>query len=374
MSAEHDFTFCATDWSGMSKEDIPNAIAALKDLSKFPSIPDRLQQGILNTLYLGRLLIHPQGFAANPAFQGTGGQPLLDISHLYWDSNSQGAIVGGATTAVAPDWRRAVLGVATMDFATLLPRSTDFDTYNVIFAPPTPMRASGCWRYRSSRCSGTAARPTDGPAHVTTNPPRDTPSAHRAHARSGRRPPGSERDERRRGAHDRRLRLSAGSGPRSFLRRNAAIRHPNDPALTPGADRRSSTGTADRKRHRHHRSTSPTGAAQTRTTSRGAPWPRATKSRPSSHRTVPSSTCAAASPATPTTTSSAAQVATDLGHHPTSARLRPPPSAENRSRPRTREFSRPSYPAVASMEFAPSRGHLAVRHGPELTSFSGYDD
>ena len=72
MSAEHDFTFCATDWSGMAKEDIPNAISALKDLSNFPSLPDRLQQGILNTLYLGRLLAHPQGFAANPAFQASG--------------------------------------------------------------------------------------------------------------------------------------------------------------------------------------------------------------------------------------------------------------------------------------------------------------
>ena len=176
MSAEHDFTFCATDWSGMSKEDVPNAIAALKDLSKFPSIPDRLQQGILNTLYLGRLLIHPQGFAANPAFQGTGGQPLLDISHLYWDSNSQGAIVGGATTAVAPDWRRAVLGVATMDFATLLPRSTDFDTYNVFFAPAYPDEGQRLLALSIVQMLWDRGE-TDGWAtHVTTNPPPDTPA------------------------------------------------------------------------------------------------------------------------------------------------------------------------------------------------------
>ena len=74
MSAEHDFTFCATDWAGMSSADVPNAIAILQDISKFPSLADRLQQGVLNTLYLGRLLAHPQGFAANAAFQGPADQ------------------------------------------------------------------------------------------------------------------------------------------------------------------------------------------------------------------------------------------------------------------------------------------------------------
>ena len=50
---------------------------------------------MVNTLYLGRLLAHPQGFAANAAFQGPGGQALLDTSNLYFDSNSQGGILGG---------------------------------------------------------------------------------------------------------------------------------------------------------------------------------------------------------------------------------------------------------------------------------------
>ena len=111
MSAEHDFTFCATDWAGMSSADIPNAIQILQDFSKFPSLADRLQQGIVNTLYLGRLLAHPQGFTANAAFQGAGGAAARHLE-LYFDSNSQGAILGGLATAVAPDWRRAVLGVA----------------------------------------------------------------------------------------------------------------------------------------------------------------------------------------------------------------------------------------------------------------------
>ena len=175
MSAEHDFTFCATDWSGMSKEDVPNAIAVLGDMSKFPSLVDRLQQGVLNTLYLGRLLAHPQGFAADAAFQGPSGQRLLDTSHLYYDSNSQGAILGGMATALAPDWTRAVLGVATMDFATLLPRSTDFDTYNVIFSPAYPDEGERLIILSMVQMLWDRGE-TDGWAgHVTTNPPAGSP-------------------------------------------------------------------------------------------------------------------------------------------------------------------------------------------------------
>lgn len=134
MSAEHDFTFCATDMYGMAKDDVPTAIAALQDFSKFPSFVDRQAQGILAQLLLGRLLIHPQGLVSAPAFAG-----LIDIAGpLSWDSNSQGAIFGGTTTALAPDWRRAVLGVATMDYGVLLQRSTDFKTYRAILDPAYP--------------------------------------------------------------------------------------------------------------------------------------------------------------------------------------------------------------------------------------------
>ena len=175
MSAEHDFTFCATDWSGMAAEDIPNAIGILGDFSKFPSLADRLQQGMVNTLYLGRLLAHPLGFAANASFQGAGGQKLLDTSSLYFDSNSQGAILGGLATAIAPDWKRAVLGVATMDYATLLPRSTDFDTYNVIFSPAYPDEGVRLEVLSLAQMLWDRGE-TDGWAyHVTSKPPANTP-------------------------------------------------------------------------------------------------------------------------------------------------------------------------------------------------------
>jgi hypothetical protein len=129
MAAEHNFVFCATDWWGLASADTPFDISALQDLNRFPAVTDRLQQGVLNTLLLGRLLANPAGLASDAAFQENG-SPLFDSSHLYYDGNSQGGIMGGITTAVAPDYTRAVLGVTGMDYGgVLLQRSTDFTPF-----------------------------------------------------------------------------------------------------------------------------------------------------------------------------------------------------------------------------------------------------
>jgi hypothetical protein len=129
MASEHNFVFCATDWWGLASADTLFDISALQNLNRFPAVADRLQQGVLNTLLLGRLMANPNGFASNAAFQD-GGNALLDTSDLFYDGNSQGGIMGGITTAVAPDYTRAVLGVTGMDYGgILLQRSTDFTQF-----------------------------------------------------------------------------------------------------------------------------------------------------------------------------------------------------------------------------------------------------
>ena len=57
MVAEHNMVYCATDWIGMAEPDVANAVTILQDLSTFGTLPDRSQQGILNTVFLGRLLV-----------------------------------------------------------------------------------------------------------------------------------------------------------------------------------------------------------------------------------------------------------------------------------------------------------------------------
>jgi len=131
MSATYNVAYCAADWIGMSEADIGNAIAILQDLSRFPTLADRLQQGFLNFLFLGRLMRHREGFSSHAAFQ-VNGRSVLKTDELYFDGNSQGAIVGGALCAVARDFRRCVLGEAGMNYSTLLHRSVDFDLYKLV--------------------------------------------------------------------------------------------------------------------------------------------------------------------------------------------------------------------------------------------------
>ena len=170
MSAEHDFAFCATAWSGMATEDVPNAVKLLGDLSGFHSLADRNQQGFLNQLYLGRLLIHPQGLTANPAFAG-----LVDPSRLYYDGNSQGGILGTALTAIAPDFNRAVLGVPGINFSVLLTRSSNWDTYGAVFNPAYPRQSERPLALALINMLWDRGEGDGWAHHVTTDPPAGTP-------------------------------------------------------------------------------------------------------------------------------------------------------------------------------------------------------
>jgi hypothetical protein len=141
LSQEHGIVQCATDEIGMSESDLPSVVAALQDISAFPTIPDRLQQGLLNELFLGRAMISSSGFTTDPAFHQDGtllSGSVLDTSHLYYNGNSQGGIMGGALTAVSPDFTRASLGVPAMNYSVLLPRSVDFDEFAAVLYPSYP--------------------------------------------------------------------------------------------------------------------------------------------------------------------------------------------------------------------------------------------
>lgn len=130
FGGEHNYTFCATDWVGMSGvADVANAATILLDLSGFPTLSDRVQQGILNFVVMGRLLKAQDGFIADPAFRSADGRPLIDNREVFYDGNSQGGIDGGVVVAVSPDIHRGVLGVPGMNYSTLLQRSVDFDGY-----------------------------------------------------------------------------------------------------------------------------------------------------------------------------------------------------------------------------------------------------
>ena len=124
---------CATDEIGMSTDDIGNLAAILGDLSHFDQQADRMQQGLLNQQFLGRLLNHPAGFASSPEFQAATGTPLVAIGETQFVGNSQGGILGGAASAVSSEWSRVVLGVPGINYSLLLPRSSDWPEFQTIF-------------------------------------------------------------------------------------------------------------------------------------------------------------------------------------------------------------------------------------------------
>ena len=138
-----DITFCATDEIGLSTADFPTAISFLQNLSNFPKLGDRSQQGLLDELFLGRLMIHPDGFLSNGAFHvdGTPGSPgVIDPTRLYYNGNSHGGVLGGVLTAVAPDFTRASLGEPAMNYSVLFNRrrTTDMDPFPLVLDPAYP--------------------------------------------------------------------------------------------------------------------------------------------------------------------------------------------------------------------------------------------
>lgn len=138
LAENHNHVVCGTDLIGMAADDVANAIQVLSDVGRFSTLADRLLQGHLNTLFLGRLMKHPAGFASHPAFQDPDGSARLDTSALGYYGISQGGIMGPVSTAVSTDWDIGVFGVPGINYSTLLNRSIDFDTYQLLLNPAYP--------------------------------------------------------------------------------------------------------------------------------------------------------------------------------------------------------------------------------------------
>ncbi len=175
IATEHGVILCATDWIGMSGGDLPNTAAILGELSRFPTLADRLQQAMLNFLFLGRAMIHPQGFSSSLAFWDPGG-PLIDRRELYYSGGSQGGIAGGALTAVAPDFRRSVLIVPAMNYSLLLTRSIDFDPFAALMYPAYPNELERPLLLSMVQMLWDRGEPNGYAQHMTGDPYPNTPA------------------------------------------------------------------------------------------------------------------------------------------------------------------------------------------------------
>ncbi|MEX2031534.1 MAG: hypothetical protein WEA81_01580, partial [Dehalococcoidia bacterium] len=123
QAGTYNMVVCGTTTIGYS--DSPATILAnFQEVTRVQNQADRSQQGLLNTLFLGRLMKHDDGLVSHAAFQTPGGDPAIDGSDLFYTGQSQGALSGGALTAVAQDFTRSVLTAPSMNSALVLHRST----------------------------------------------------------------------------------------------------------------------------------------------------------------------------------------------------------------------------------------------------------
>ncbi|MEI7559177.1 MAG: hypothetical protein WCJ63_01165 [Actinomycetes bacterium] len=173
----YGYVYCATDEIGFAEGDVPVAEGALADLSEFNKMADRTQQGMLNELYLGRALVSSTGLRTNAAFQGSDSASVIAGSRLFYDGNSQGGILGGLLTAIAPDFDHAVLGVAGMTYSTLLDRSVDFLGYlGLAYAPSYQTSIDRSVGLALIQQLWDRAEPGGYVNHMTTNPLPNTPA------------------------------------------------------------------------------------------------------------------------------------------------------------------------------------------------------
>jgi hypothetical protein len=86
----------------MSEDDGQCGVDPRAVVGEFPTLADRSQQGILNFLFLGRLMLHEDGLTSAPEFQNDAGDPCSTPSQLAFDANSQ----GGSWAGRPPRWPR----------------------------------------------------------------------------------------------------------------------------------------------------------------------------------------------------------------------------------------------------------------------------
>jgi hypothetical protein len=123
-----------TDWRGLSGQDLGFIGSVLVDLNKIAALPDRLRQGQLNALVLGRLM-KSGGFNRHAAFQTPSGLGVFatPTDELYYFGISLGGIMGLMHAALSPDIVAAGIDEGAINFSLLLQRSTQAVAFEEVY-------------------------------------------------------------------------------------------------------------------------------------------------------------------------------------------------------------------------------------------------
>ena len=116
-----------TLWTGMSQDDIPNALLALNDLNRGWGFGERIFQGVINTMALQILM---RGKLATEVLKDANGS-FVDMVHVFFLGISMGHILGSVYVAYEPVIEHAVLHVGAANWAMMFERSKNWSVYGV---------------------------------------------------------------------------------------------------------------------------------------------------------------------------------------------------------------------------------------------------
>jgi hypothetical protein len=127
----------ATQWAGMSEDDLVATAQVLANISKAPLIADRLMQGMINNIVLTRTIA---GVCADEEAFQIEGHAAFDPDELYFLGISQGGILGGTLLPLSPDIDRGILHVGAANLSVIQSRSVNFEQLDTVYAGWYPDR------------------------------------------------------------------------------------------------------------------------------------------------------------------------------------------------------------------------------------------
>lgn len=126
LSQDGCLVIAATIWTGMSSDDVNNALLALNDLSHAIGFGERIWQGIVNVITLEQLV---RGKLATSVLVDGQGRSIVDPTRVYYYGISQGSILGSTFFAYDPFVTRGVLHVGAANWSLIFERSLNWAIY-----------------------------------------------------------------------------------------------------------------------------------------------------------------------------------------------------------------------------------------------------
>lgn len=170
IANDHKLIFFAADLTGMAEGDVNQVIMILQEMSRFPSMTDRLQQGLVQWVLLARGVREQLAdlLASQPALSTKKIQVNKD--ELFYSGISQGGIFGASFLALSPDVTYGHLGVPGNNYSTLLQRSIDFTSYGAIIAGAYATTAEHAILLSAIQLLWDVADPVSHLRHITAEP------------------------------------------------------------------------------------------------------------------------------------------------------------------------------------------------------------